>query len=146
MILQSFAINNTPLIFVGNWNKSEYGIQLKKYYSQFANIQILDAIYDLDILYVLRSNSKYYLHGHSAGGTNPSLVEAMFCGCDIIAYDVVYNRETTENKALFFKNGEELVDLTTQEAEIDNSQAMQEIAAKRYMWATIAKQYEALYD
>ncbi len=146
MILQSFATNNLPLIFVGNWDKSDYGIQLKKYYSQFANIQILDAIYDLDTLYVLRSNSKCYVHGHSAGGTNPSLVEAMFCGCNIAAYDVVYNRETTEGKAMFFKNGEELVALTTQEAAIDNSPTMQEIAAKRYMWATIAKQYEALYD
>ena len=44
------------------------------------------------------------MHGHSAGGTNPSLVEAMFFGRPIIAYDVVYNRETTMGRAVYFKS------------------------------------------
>ncbi|MFI3281048.1 MAG: DUF1972 domain-containing protein [Rikenellaceae bacterium] len=146
MILKAFSQSGEPLVFIGNWIKSAYGQKLKEHYSQFANIKILDAIYDLDILHVLRTSSKYYMHGHSAGGTNPSLVEAMFCGCNIVAYDVVYNRETTEQKASFFKNEAELIELTAGESrDVDNSADMFEIAKRRYTWATIAKQYEALY-
>ena len=72
---------------------------------------MVDSVYDLDILYALRNQCKCYIHGHSAGGTNPSLVEAMFFGKPILAYDVIYNRETTENKAHYFKTSEELVEL-----------------------------------
>ncbi len=146
MILSAFSKSGVPLLFVGNWNKSAYGMRLKEHYSTFMNITILDAIYDLDILHVLRTNSKYYIHGHSAGGTNPSLVEAMFCGCNVVAFDVAYNRETTEQRALFFRNEEELIELTSGGGhDRDSSQAMSEIANRRYTWATIARQYEALY-
>lgn len=143
MILQAFSKNNIPFIFVGNWGTNGYGMRLKDTYSKYTNIQILDAIYDLDVLYALRSYSKYYIHGHSAGGTNPSLVEAMFCQCNILAYDVIYNVETTEQKAHYFKSTEELATLT--QIEQDNSLDMQEIAERRYKWADISKQYEALY-
>ncbi len=146
MILKAFCKSGEPLVFIGNWEKSSYGARLKEHYSKFNNIKILDAIYDLDILHVLRTKSKYYMHGHSAGGTNPSLVEAMFCGCNIVAYDVVYNRETTEQKASFFKDEAELIELTTgKDRDKSNADAMFEIANRRYTWATIARQYEALY-
>ncbi len=44
------------------------------------------------------------MHGHSAGGTNPSLVEAMYLGLPVFAYGVQYNKETTHNKANYFDN------------------------------------------
>lgn len=77
LILESFSQTNTKLTFVGNWNSSEYGKLLKKKYSTFDNITILDPIYDINALSVLRSECRFYVHGHSAGGTNPSLVEMM---------------------------------------------------------------------
>ncbi len=110
-ILKSFADSGYPLIFIGNWDKSEYGRNLKNAYANISNIKIVDAIYDLDTLHILRANSQYYIHGHSAGGTNPSLVEAMYCKCNIVAYDVVYNRETTENKAQYFNDTYELTNI-----------------------------------
>lgn len=75
---------------------------LKDKYGDCENIHLLSPIYDVKVLNVLRSHCCYYIHGHSAGGTNPSLVEAMFFNKPILAYDVIYNRETTENKADYF--------------------------------------------
>ncbi len=92
LILQAFAESERKLVFIGNWKQSEYGLNLMKKYKGFLNIILLDAIYDLGVLYTLRANAEMYVHGHSAGGTNPSLVEAMFFGCPILCYDVVYNR------------------------------------------------------
>ncbi len=144
-ILESFRESRLPSIFIGNWCKSEYGVNLKAKYFNVENIHILDAIYDLDTLQILRTNCRYYIHGHSAGGTNPSLVEAMYSGCNIIAYDVVYNRATTEGKAHYFKNSQELTNYLTSDLLLDISADMEEIAHRRYRWSLIARQYESLY-
>lgn len=143
LILEAFSRTDYPLVFIGNWDHSEYSRSLKNKYKDCRNIKILDAIYDIDILYALRSNAGIYMHGHSAGGTNPSLVEAMFFGKPIIAYDVVYNRETTENKAYYFKNADEL--LTLLKSGNLKGEEMREIADRRYRWKHISDQYCALY-
>ena len=142
--LEAFAKNNKRLIFIGNWNRNGYSRKLKEEYKdKYSNITLLDSIYDLDILYTLRKNTKCYIHGHSAGGTNPSLVEAMFFGCPILAYDVIYNRETTRHEADYFSNVDNLQRLV--DSNIDNGPMMKKIADKYYTWAQIAKEYEALY-
>lgn len=147
-ILEAFC--NTPdknLVFVGNWDKSHYGVDLKEKYSKFSNIKILPAIYDLKVLNVLRNNCEFYLHGHSAGGTNPSLVEAMFFGKPILAFDCVYNRESTENKADYFSSPIQLAAILKDDTRkhLSNANAMLEIAGRRYRWETIARQYESLF-
>lgn len=143
IVLEAFARSGKPLVFIGNWGKSEYARRLRDQYTGKSNIQILDAIYDLDILYTLRLNASYYVHGHSAGGTNPSLVEAMFFGRPILAYDVVYNRETTKQEAYYFKTVEDLVELLGRNDL--QGQRMQELAKEYYTWEKIAKAYEILY-
>lgn len=143
VICEAFAQSGVPLIFIGNWNRSEYSRSLKEKYATYQNIHLVDAVYELDELYALRSQCRCYIHGHSAGGTNPSLVEAMFFAKPILAYDVVYNRETTEDKAYYFQTVGQLVNLL--ELSELNGEAMKEIALRRYTWKYIAKQYEALY-
>ena len=121
---------------------------MKDKYEDFPNIKILPAIYDLKELNVLRSNCEIYLHGHSAGGTNPSLVEAMFFEKPIIAFDCIYNRESTESKAAYFDSSENLVKIISNldsSALVTNAHNMFEIANRRYRWEVIARQYEALY-
>lgn len=141
--LEAFKNNGEKLVFIGNWNRNSYSKKLREEYSCDKNIILLDSIYDLDILHTLRSNAQYYIHGHSAGGTNPSLVEAMFFGRPILSFDVVYNRETTNNKAHYYKNVEDLQDLIKQN--VNNGKELKEIAHEQYTWAKIAKQYEDLY-
>lgn len=145
--LEVFRQSGKELVFVGNWDRSPYGKELFERYGQCTNIHLLSPIYDLKILNVLRSHCKFYIHGHSAGGTNPSLVEAMFFGKPILAYDVVYNRETTEQKAFYYDSVESLMKLTSRSYESfgECGKNMLEIAERRYYWKHIAKQYEQLY-
>lgn len=143
VILEAFSKTNKKLIYIGNWERSEYGKALKEKYSKFPNINIHTPEYDLDTLYVLRSHAAMYIHGHSAGGTNPSLVEAMFFGKPIFVFDVIYNRATTDEQAYYFKDSDSLLQQINQEGL--NGEAMRTVAQKQYTWRKIASQYEALY-
>lgn len=144
MILEAFARSGRNLVFIGNWERSEYGRTLKTEFGKHENIHCVDAVYDLDTLYALRSRCRCYIHGHSAGGTNPSLVEAMFFGKHILAFDVVYNRETTNNEAYYFSDREKLIELLSL-PDFKNGEPLREYARQHYTWKHIAEQYELLY-
>ncbi|WP_052880215.1 DUF1972 domain-containing protein [Vibrio coralliirubri] len=149
MILEAYSQTSLLIKFVGNWSASQFGRKMKSMYSKFPNIDLLDPIYDLDELYKLRSGCSLYLHGHSAGGTNPSLVEMMHFGVPIFAFDCNFNRYSTEEKAAYFDSSQNLVEMLAITNDIDtleaNGKAMQEVAKKRYTWEIIAQQYEATY-
>lgn len=143
MTLEAYAGSGHELAFVGNWNHSDYSRDLYNRYKGVPGIHLLKSIYDLDALYALRNNARRYVHGHRAGGTNPSLVEAMFFGKPIMAFDVIYNRETTQNQAYYYsdtKTLRKLLDLGDPDGE-----ATRKIAQSQYVWELIARQYEALY-
>lgn len=150
LILQAFLqIKSIPIVFVGNWNNSDYGKKIKKQYSNQNNIILLDAIYNRDELDLLRSNCTVYIHGHSAGGTNPSLVEAMCLGLPVFAFASVYNQFTTEQKTLFFADENELIALVNNYASVDLfsiANDLKQIAAEKYAWRLIAQQYLAIFS
>ena len=145
IILEAMASQSyLPLVFVGNWNNSQYGLELRKNYGHLEHIHLLDPIYDPEPLNTLRSNCFIYLHGHSAGGTNPSIVEAMNLALPIIAYDVGYNRASTENEALYFRTAEGLLEALSHLDEKKRDQLSREmstIAKRRYTWKAIANKY-----
>lgn len=151
IILEAFAsIPDEKLVLVGNWSANDFGRKLREKYSTCPNILMLDPIYESKSINLLRSNCKLYIHGHSAGGTNPSLVEAMFLGLPIIASDVVYNRATTEDSALYFADSEDLVSnvknvLKEPEHLSVIAKTMKMIADRRYTWRIITDKYESLY-
>jgi len=146
------AFNDLPdkrLVMVGNWEKSSYGKNLFEQYHQHPNIHLLAPIYDQEKLDLLRSNCYAYIHGHSAGGTNPSLVEAMYLGLPIFAYEVNYNQATTENQAIYFKDKSHLKTLLLQQTDENlgqNADAMLEIAKRRYTWNIVSNQYANLLN
>ena len=148
VILEAFEKSRHSLVFIGNWQKSEYGRALAEKYKDSEFVKITPAVYDLETLNVIRSNCSVYLHGHSAGGTNPSLVEAMFFHVPVFAFDCVYNRESTENKAIYFSSVDDLVSkLNDPDIDLEaNASEMNEIANRRYRWETISRQYEALFN
>lgn len=74
------------------------------------NIYLLDPVYDLDTLYDLRARASLDVHGHSAGGSNLSLVAMVYFKVPILAHGCAFNRHTTENKSRYFETGDELVD------------------------------------
>ncbi|MEZ9923366.1 DUF1972 domain-containing protein [Vibrio breoganii] len=148
MILEAFSTNGRNIKFVGNWGSSDFGLQLKEKFAKYKNIELIDPIYDLDVLYELRRKCELYVHGHSAGGTNPSLVEMMHFSKTILAFDCDFNRFSTKNKAHYFSNSLELQDvissLTPQEKE-SNANYMKSIAQEEYTWGKISYSYESLY-
>jgi glycosyltransferase involved in cell wall biosynthesis len=145
LLLEAFSSFDEKIyVFVGNWDQSEYGRDLKASYASFKNIVILDPIYDQRTLDVLRSNCIAYVHGHSAGGTNPSLVEAMYLGCAVIAFGVKYNINTTQRRAAYFrdvKSLKEILNNLTPEHIQQIAITMKAIADKRYTWKTISNRY-----
>lgn len=150
IVLEAFSRNpRYTLVMVGNWNNSEYGKQIRTRYAMFSNLILLDPIYDQRKLDLLRGNAYLYIHGHSAGGTNPSLVEAMYLGLPIITYDVSYNRTTTENKAFYFKTPEDILKIieNTRLAEFkQEGLRMKEVANRRYTWKVVAEKYKHLME
>jgi len=149
LILEAFSkYKQLNIVIIGNWNNSIYGKNLKEKYGNIKNIYLLDPIYDQIILDQIRSNCYIYIHGHSAGGTNPSLVEAMYLGLPIFAYGVSYNKETTFYKAKYFNSSKELIFLleNIEEKELKNiGKNMEKIAKENYTWENISKQYSNLF-
>jgi glycosyltransferase involved in cell wall biosynthesis len=148
LVLEAFKqIATMPLVIVGNWDNSNYGRDLKNQYGTLKNMHLFDPIYDQRAIDLLRSNASLYVHGHSAGGTNPSLVEAMYLGLPIIAFRVSYNITTTENSALYFIDTQDLTDtirLLSVPQRNKLGLSMKHIALRRYTWACISQKYQHL--
>lgn len=148
IVLEAFAeLPKNKLVMVGNWQYSEYGVELFDKYNNYPNIHLLNPIYEPTIINAIRGNANLYVHGHSAGGTNPSLVEAMYLGLPVLAFDINYNRATTHNQAIFFKKKEDLknqIEQLSSQKLITNAQTMKNIADEHYTWENIAKLYSDL--
>ena len=149
MILEAWSKLDEPLVFVGNWTNSAYGLDLKLRFGSKSNLHLLDPVYEPGTLHALRERASIYVHGHSAGGTNPSLVEMMHFGIPVLAHGCVFNRHSTEGKARYFTTSDELADelraLTTQDAD-EIGDNMREIAQRRYTWDHVGEAYFALLE
>lgn len=149
MILEAFSQLDQPLVFVGNWDSSAYGRKLKAKYGNHPSITIHDPVYEQSALRAIRDRATLYVHGHSAGGTNPALVEMMHFGIPIAAHGCLFNRHTTEDSALYFASTEELRAIVrglTEQQSGAVGDAMREIARRRYTWSTIGEAYFRLLE
>lgn len=145
MILEAFAqMPDQPLVFVGNWDNSDYGCILRARYGAEPNLHLIDPVYDPSQLRWLRDGAHTYVHGHSAGGTNPSLVEMMHFGIPVFAYRCSFNLHTTENHATYFQSADDLISAVEGQNGLEacqNGQAMREIAQRRYTWEHVGSAY-----
>lgn len=95
------------VLIIGNPDNN-FGNRLKKKFETYNNIQFIGAIYNKEHLDNLRCFSNIYFHGHSVGGTNPSLLEAMAAKAMIAAHKNEFNYSVLENRALYFSNASEV--------------------------------------
>jgi len=146
-ILQAFKESKENLVIVGNWYDSNYGIDIWREFHQLENIALIHPIYNQKELDSLRCNCSYYIHGHSAGGTNPSLVEAMALGLKIIAFDVDFNRVTLANNAWFFSTQKELIQLLAK-PEYPKQLIMdaEQMVDSNYKWEIVTSKYAHLIE
>jgi glycosyltransferase involved in cell wall biosynthesis len=110
IIIKGYLIKNCgrKLLIVGNHNATKFGRYLFETYSANESIVFLGPIYDMNTLDNLRYYSNLYFHGHSVGGTNPSLLEAMACSCCIVAHDNVFNKSILNDDAFYFSDENQL--------------------------------------
>ncbi len=135
-----------PLVIVGNANKYKRFLQEK--YDRQENIRFLDAVYNEEKLNNLRHFSRIYVHGHSVGGTNPSLLEAMACGCRIVAHGNPFNRFVLGDDAKYFSSKTELSALLNEFRPVDYEKLIVQNLAKisrEYNWDAITDAYEKLF-
>lgn len=93
--------SSRPLVVVAN---TDAGTKYTREVLRWADerIHLLGPIYDRQVLDPLRVHSQLYLHGHSVGGTNPALLEAMGSGALILAHDNPFNREVLADAGHYF--------------------------------------------
>ena len=136
-----------PLIIIGNM-QNKYGQFLFKKYAS-ALIQFPGAIYDQSTINALRHFSSIYFHGHSVGGTNPSLLEAMACGCNIAAHNNVFNTAILTDCASYFSSVEDVKNIVNQPLNspiiIDRKHQNLEKIRNTYNWEKVINDYEAIF-
>lgn len=152
VILKAFSNDSDiKLVFVGTWKGNDYSKELFRQYKSVKNIILIDPIYNHYYINLLRSNAIIFIHGNSAGGTNPGLLEAMQVGLPIIAFDVVFNRNVTQEKALFFRDDIQLSAkvkdyLMNDDLRNEYKEAVERVARKEFGWDKIAEAYKELFN
>ena len=139
------AFSKTPdkhIVFVGNWENSEYSRRTREYYSRYSNIELIGPEYDASKLAELRSGCSAYVHGHSVGGTNPSLIEILRYGKPIIAHDNPFNKWALANEGLYFNGCDDLQVLLSKTNEY--SEQWEVLLNTRYAWKLVVDAYEEL--
>lgn len=155
-IVEGFLLSNTAkkLIIVGNFSSQKYELSIKQIITELNGhdrIIFTKGIYKKDLLNMLRQNCFAYIHGHSAGGTNPSLLEAMIMKNIIIAHNNEFNREVGGKTILNFngsfdlKNCIENIENNYSDYLILKSDAYERVLTY-YSWKDIALKYNALFE
>jgi glycosyltransferase involved in cell wall biosynthesis len=115
--------------------------------SQHPRIHLLGHVADDDRLFSLWQQAGVYFHGHTVGGTNPALVQAMSLGAPIVAIDTVYNREVLADAGVYAQPNQVSVCDAVKEA-LTNRANLSESSARRadihYSWASVCKRYTDL--
>lgn len=147
MIIKAHVLSGTgrPLLVVGKTD-NKFGQHLVATYGNKPGVRFLGGIYDITIINNLRYFSHLYFHGHSVGGTNPSLLEAMGSNSLIAANDNLFNRGVLGNDAFYFADVDQLIEIirtVTSKHQyttyLDNNHAK---IRDRYNWPRIVDEYE----
>lgn len=107
------------------------------------------AIYEPKVVQALRFHSRFYLHGHRVGGTNPSLVEALGAGCAVIAHDNHFNRWVAGDGAAYFKDESSCAEVLDRLLSDDASVKEMKASSKQrfhecFTWEKVLNEYEQL--
>jgi len=116
MMIRGYASSKSgkPLFITGNFTSEKYQERIKGLISELGatkRVHLIGGIYDRSVLDVIRGGCFGYIHGHSVGGTNPSLLEIMSMSRIVLAFDTGFNREVGEETLLYFRSSAELAGL-----------------------------------
>jgi glycosyltransferase involved in cell wall biosynthesis len=152
MIVEGFLAAKIPetLVIVGAYS-GNYGKALHRRYASYPNIRFIGALYDVARLDSIRHYSKAVFHGHSVGGTNPSLLEAMASAVPIVSHDNVYNRWVLGGNALFFSSSGQISQLldridTMKDAMEEMVQANLNRISREFQWEVVVLRYQESFE
>lgn len=139
------------LVIITNVEKNKFYVQLEKrtHFSQDKRIKFVGTVYDIELLKKIRKESFAYIHGHSVGGTNPSLLEALALTDVNLLFDVPYNKEVGDTTTFYFnKTKDNLCELinsvdgiSENEREAISKKSLERIKS-HYSWPFIIGEYE----
>jgi glycosyltransferase involved in cell wall biosynthesis len=139
-----------PLVVVGS---ARYGGQYEKTLRELADsatgVRLAGPVWDQDLLSAMYAGALTYVHGHSVGGTNPSLLRAMGGGAAPLAFDVSFNREVAQDGGRYWRTPGELAQLLAEAEDHprttrERGRAGQARVAENYTWDHVADEYESL--
>lgn len=154
MIREFMASNskrNFAIITTSN-NKFLAELEDRLHFKKDKRIKFVGTVYDSELLKKIRENAYAYLHGHTVGGTNPSLIEALGSTDLNLLIDVGFNQEVAEDTALYW--GSDIDDLRKLIDKVDamSLEAIHELGKKAkkrvadaYTWEHIGYKYEQLF-
>ncbi len=136
-----------PIVIVGSV-RAGFGKRLKESYGSREGVHFFGAIYEADIINSFRFYAALYFHGHSVGGTNPSLLEAMGCSARIVAHRNIFNEAVLDSDAAYFSDASELAEIIRKPASgpefaqriTNNLEKIRSI----YNWPSVVDAYERL--
>lgn len=136
-----------PCLVVGNYG-NKFGTYLAEKFRNEKRIIFMGPVYDLEILNNLRYFSRYYFHGHSVGGTNPSLLEAMASNCFIISHNNEFNKSVLRDNALYFNNADDIATILDKPYDTSLKDSFTKSNKQKiettYSWENIIQLYENL--
>jgi len=137
------ARNEHPFLVVGKTD-TPYGKHLKQKFKAYPYIRFTEGIFDIGILNNLRYFANLYFHGHTVGGTNPSLLEAMASNSLICAHDNIFNKSILGDDAFYFKSKKDVSSLILAKDKKEHKSfllANEEKIKNKYSWERIVHQY-----
>ncbi|WP_416437338.1 beta 1-4 rhamnosyltransferase Cps2T [Ligilactobacillus salivarius] len=142
---------NKDLVIITNVEKNAFYNSLKEetHFENDKRIKFVGTVYDAELLKFIRENALGYLHGHSVGGINPSLLEALGSTKINLLYNVGFNKEVGEDSSLYWslEDGSlanklnEVEEISTEKEENFGKLAKQQII-DNYSWEKIVNDYE----
>lgn len=150
MVLEGVAMNEdkTNILVVGK-HQTKYGNYLKNKFKDHKNILFVGGIYNLEHLNNLRYFSNLYFHGHSVGGTNPSLLEAMASRALVISHNNDFNKGILKENSFYFSNSIEVKNILSTIKKSDNLQLVQnnfDSIVNEFNWEKINGEYLQLIE
>lgn len=145
---------NKDLVLITN-------VEVNKFYKKLASklkfkndkrVKFVGTVYDEQLLKKIRENAFGYIHGHSVGGTNPSLLEALASTKLNLLYDVGFNREVGAESCFYFSSVNNSLKLLLDECDNFSQNKVLNLGNKakheiesRYSWNNIVNSYEKVF-
>ena len=154
MVIKAFMKSeiDKKLVIISNISSSNYYNELiiKTGLNMDSRIMVIDGVYDKKKLSIIRKNAYLYIHGHSVGGTNPSLIESLALTDLNILYDVCFNHDVGMDSCLYFNDEQSLIKLLNNKKKLDESKSKlglkaKEIVHNNFTWKIIIDMYKKVF-